>query len=146
MALNAIYAPPITATAAPHNNHRRWQVIATGLFSGITGGLTGVCGRAMGADCVPFDPKTKRPRAPARDFMGGPERNRHTLPPPPGCLLPLWRRCSCQRAQRTSALQPLIACCLLDTVLRFWSHDLWLAIEMVIAALFAALWRRLWRQ
>ena len=41
----------------------------TGLFSGITGGLTGVCGRAMSADCVPFDPVTKRPRAPARDFM-----------------------------------------------------------------------------
>ena len=31
--------------------------------------ITGYCGKALMADCVPFDPLTKRPRAPARDML-----------------------------------------------------------------------------
>eukprot|EP01046_Picozoa_sp_COSAG06_P077598 COSAG06_NODE_25345_length_639_cov_1.014815_2_plen_89_part_00 len=42
---------------------------ATTLFSGLTGGLTSTCGRAITADCVPVDPVTLVPIAPARDFM-----------------------------------------------------------------------------
>ena len=45
------------------------QVAATTLFSGLTGGLTSTCGRAITADCVPVDPVTLVPIAPARDFM-----------------------------------------------------------------------------
>ena len=44
-------------------------VCATTLFSGLTGGLTSTCGRSMTADCVPVDPITQVPVAPARDFM-----------------------------------------------------------------------------
>ena len=44
-------------------------VCATTLFSGLTGGLTSTCGRAITADCVPVDPVTQVPIAPARDFM-----------------------------------------------------------------------------
>jgi MFS family permease len=45
-----------------------WTVCCN-LFSGVTAGFTGVCSRSLQADCVPFDPVTKRPREPARDFM-----------------------------------------------------------------------------
>jgi hypothetical protein len=45
------------------------MVCATTLFSGLTGGLTSTCGRAITADCVPVDPVTLVPIAPARDFM-----------------------------------------------------------------------------
>lgn len=44
-------------------------VCATTLFSGLTGGLTSTCGRSITADCVPVDPITQVPLAPARDFM-----------------------------------------------------------------------------
>ena len=44
-------------------------VCATTLFSGLTGGLTSTCGRSITADCVPVDPVTQVPLAPARDFM-----------------------------------------------------------------------------
>ena len=44
-------------------------VCATTLFSGVTGGLTSTCGRSMTADCVPVDPITQIPLAPARDYM-----------------------------------------------------------------------------
>ena len=44
-------------------------VCATTLFSGLTGGLTSTCGRAITADCVPVDPVTGVPNNPARDFM-----------------------------------------------------------------------------
>lgn len=44
-------------------------VCATTLFSGLTGGLTSTCGRSMTADCVPVDPITQVPLAPARDYM-----------------------------------------------------------------------------
>ena len=44
-------------------------VCATTLFSGLTGGLTSTCGRSITADCVPVDPFTQVPLAPARDFM-----------------------------------------------------------------------------